>query len=191
MVGVAHVDASNSGGLTVAIVGAECSGKTTLATQLAQLFDAPCVVEYARSYLERARAEGRVGYDADDVRAIARGQQRAEEAASVGADLVIADTDLVVVKVWWDVRFGSDDAWLEGALRDALSSSRRRRYLLTRPDIPWVADPLRENPLDRDALHERYRALLNSLGVGYVELSGPRQERLDRAADAVRGWLRS
>ncbi len=186
---MALVDASNSGGLTVAIVGAECSGKTTLATQLAQRFDAPCVAEYARSYLNRARAEGRIGYDAGDVLAIARGQQRAEAAASAGADLVIADTDLVVVKVWWAVRFSGDNAWLDGALHDAVAGPRKRVYLLTRPDIPWVPDPLRENPHDRMALHERYRALLNSLGVGYVELSGSAEERLDRAAAAVRGWL--
>ncbi len=85
MVGVARVDASNRSGLTVAIVGAECSGKTTLAAQLAQRFDAPCVVEYARVYLDRARAED-VGYDADDVLAIARGQHAAEAAATDGAD---------------------------------------------------------------------------------------------------------
>jgi len=191
MVRVAHLDASHRSGLTVAIVGAECSGKTTLATQLAQRFDAPCVTEYARGYLERARTDGRVGYDADDVLAIARGQQDAEAAAADGADLVVADTDLVVVKVWWEVRFGGTNAWIDGALRDALSSPRRRRYLLTRPDMPWVPDPLRENPLDRAALHERYRALLNALGVDYVEISGSPEQRLDRAAVAVLRWMNS
>lgn len=186
---MARIDASNSGGLTVAIVGAECSGKTTLAIQLAQRFGARCVAEYARSYLDRARAEGRVGYRADDVLAIARGQRDAEAAATIGDELVIADTDLVVVKIWWDVRFGGANSWLDGALRDALSGPRRRRYLLTRPDIPWVADPLRENPNDRAVLHERYRALLDSLDIGYVELAGSPDERLDRAGAAVGGWL--
>ena len=186
---MAIVDAPNRNGLTVAVVGAECSGKTTLAVQLAQRFGAPCVAEYARDYLDRARAAGRVGYRPDDVLAIARGQQHAEAAATAGADLVIADTDLVVIKIWWEVRYGGTDPWVEGALHDARAGPRRRRYLLTRPDIPWVADPLRENPLDRAALHERYRALLETLGVGYIELSGTPAARLDAATAAVRRWL--
>ena len=186
---MARSDASSRRGLTVAVVGAECSGKTTLAGQLARRFDAPCVAEYARDYLERKRAQGQLGYLADDVLAIARGQIHAEESAAANARLVIADTDLLVVKVWWEVRFGGNEPWLEGALRDQMTDPRRRAYLLTRPDFPWIADPLRENPLDRAALHERYRALLDSLGATYAELWGSPEQRLDHAAAAVRGWL--
>jgi nicotinamide riboside kinase len=181
---VATVDASHHAGLTVAIVGAECSGKTMLAEQLALRFGVPWVAEFARSYLGE-----RVGYDATDVLAIARGQHRAELTAAANHSLLIADTDLVVIKVWWKVRFGGENPWVEETLRVVLGSERNRCYLLTAPDIPWIADPLRENPTDRPALHEHYRALLELLGVPYVEVSGSPQERLDRATAAVRGWL--
>jgi len=183
MVGVAAIDAADRGGLTVAIVGAECAGKTTLAQSLAAHYRAPWVPEFARAYLTGPT------YTSDDVREIARGQHAAETAAAAGAPLLFADTDLVVIKVWWDVRFGGNDRWVDAALADALSARRRRAYVLSIPDIPWVADVLRENPDDRPALHERYLRLLQSLGVDYVEVGGSREERSASAIRAVDAWI--
>jgi NadR type nicotinamide-nucleotide adenylyltransferase len=183
MVGVAAIDATNRDRLTVAIVGAECSGKTTLARALAAHFGVSWIPEYAREYLA-----GHSAYDQDDLIEIARGQQRAE-AHAAGGQLAIADTDLIVIKVWWDVRFGGENSRLDAMLDADLSGNRRRAYLLTTPDIPWVGDPLRENPLDRPALHARYRTLLDTLQVPYAEISGSRAQRLERAVAAVRRWL--
>ena len=180
---MAAVDASNRDHLTVAVVGAECSGKTTLAEQLARRFGVPCVPEYSREYLAT-----RESYDRDDVLAIARGQHAAEIAAGNGHALLITDTDLVVIKIWWDVRYGGSHPWVDATLSEQLSSARRC-YLLPTPDIPWTPDPLREHPNDRPALHARYRALLDSLGVSYLEVSGTREQRLERAAAAISGWL--
>jgi len=175
------------GGLTVALVGAECSGKTTLARSLARRLGAPWVPEYAREYLA-----GRAGYVQSDVLAIARGQRRAERTLTdSGHRLVIADTDLVVIKIWWAVRFGGSNAWVEAALREDLSQPRGRLYLLPRPDFPWVGDPLRENPDDRAQLHARYRTLLEELRVPYRELSGSKRERLAVVEAAVRHMLKS
>ena len=179
-------DVTAPGGLTIALVGAECSGKTTLARSLAVRLGAPWVPEYARTYLA-----GRSGYTKSDVLAIARGQRRAEQALhDTGHGLVIADTDLVVIKIWWAVRFGENDPWLDAALEEDLAAPRRRFYLLPRPDFPWVGDPLRENPDDRAVLHERYRSLLDALGVPFRELTGTKRERLAAAESAVRQTIR-
>jgi nicotinamide riboside kinase len=184
MVGVAKLAASGS--LTVALVGAECSGKTTLARALAARLGTPWVPEYARAFLA-----GRSGYQKSDVLAIARGQRAAEQALrDTGHRLVIADTDLVVIKIWWAVRFGETNTWVDAALHEDLTPPNRRLYLLPRPDFPWIGDPLRENPDDRTALHERYRALLDELGVAYRELIGTKAERLAAAAAAVQQALR-
>ena len=69
MVGMAAIDAANRGGLTVAMVGAECSGKTTLAEGWRGASTQPWVPEYAREYLA-----ARASYDRADVLAIAKGQ---------------------------------------------------------------------------------------------------------------------
>jgi len=179
-------DVTTPGGLTIVLVGAECSGKTTLARSLAARLGTPWVPEYARIYLT-----GRSGYTKSDVLAIARGQRRAEQSLrDTGHRLVIADTDLIVIKIWWEVRFGGSDPWLEAALEEDLAAPDRRFYLLPRPDFPWVGDPLRENPNDRAELHEHYRTLLDELGVQYLELIGSKRERLARAESAVRQMIR-
>jgi nicotinamide riboside kinase len=181
---MANVAASS--GLTIAIVGAECSGKTTLAEQLAHRLGTPWVPEYARTHLA-----GRPRYTPADVVAVARGQRQRERAlVESGHSLLVADTDLIVVKIWWEVRFGRCDDWIEATLRADLADARRRRYLLPRPDFPWVPDPLRENPNDRAALHERYLALLDELRVPYLELAGSKRQRLDMAEAAAIDWVK-
>lgn len=180
---MAAIDAANSGRLTVAVVGAECSGKTTLAEGLARRFDTVCVPEFSREYLAP-----RASYEQADVLAIAKGQYAAEVATGAAQSLLIADTDLIVIKVWWEVRYGGAHPWVDATLAEQFARERRC-YLLPTPDIPWAPDPLREHPNDRPVLHARYRALLDSLGVEYLEVSGTREERLARAAAAIEGWL--
>jgi nicotinamide riboside kinase len=170
--------------LVVAVVGAESAGKTTLATALASRLGAALVPEIAREYLT-----GRSSYDADDLREIARRQQRTERRLTARhGRVVVADTDLVVVKVWWETRFGVLDEAIARALAEDVAKGNRR-YLLARPDIPWEPDPLRVNPLDRDVLHARYVAALEALDVEFEELTGSPAARLDAAAHAVGRWL--
>ena len=185
--------------LIVCLTGAECSGKTTLAEALAQNYRVPLVPEAARGYLERRRlalrkasAEGTAqtsepaAYAKDDVLAIAREQVRLERAAlAEGPPLLICDTDLLVIQVWWEVKYGA----LPDELRRALAERTPRAYLLTRPDIPWVADPLRESGGDRDGLHRRQQRLLAAGGHPYAELGGDLASRLAAARHRIDGWL--
>jgi nicotinamide riboside kinase len=181
MVGMAAIDASRFTGLTVVLVGAESSGKTTLARQLSRQLGAPWLPEYARRHLA-----GRDSYAPGDVLAIARAQHAAEQRlVSTGHPLLIADTDLLVTRIWSEVRYGACPEWIDTTLHRMLLAPRRRLYLLPRPDVPWVADPLRENPRDRDALHARYRTALIELGATFLELTGSRRERMAAAEAAV------
>lgn len=158
------------------VTGTECTGKTTLSRALAERLGAPLVTEVARDYLA-----GRGGYDRSDVLAIARAQLAAEQAALAAADLVVADTDLSVIQVWWEEKYGALDPWLA----EALAQRSPRLYLLTCPDIPWEPDPLRESPNDRDRLHERYRAVLAASPHPVVEIAGLGDVRLRQALAAV------
>lgn len=161
----------------VCVTGTECTGKSTLACALAEHLQAPLVTEVARDYLA-----GRTGYDRDDVLAIARAQIDAERAAlDSGAGIVIADTDLSVIQVWWEEKYGPLDPWLI----DALARRAPRRYLLMCPDIPWEPDPLRESPHDRERLHLRYVEVLSSSPFPFAEIGGLGQSRLQQALRAL------
>ena len=160
----------------ISIVGPESTGKTALAWALADHFGVAYVTEYAREFLD-----GRTDYESADVEAIARGQMALEaRALAVEESPVILDTDLLVVRVWWEQKYGALPDWL----RQALAAQAPRRYLLTAPDLPWEPDPLRESPFDRDRLFEVYRATLvaENLRFDVVRGTGPARLRCALAA---------
>lgn len=168
-------------GLVVCVTGPESTGKTAIAQQLAGALAVPLVPEVAREYLAE-----RPKYDQEDLLAIARAQLAAEQdALAEGTGLIVCDTDLQVIQIWWEERYGDVDPWLVGALAER----SERRYLLAAPDLPWEPDPLRESPHDRERLFQRYRQAVQESAFPYVELRGEGRGRFERALAAVQRWL--
>jgi len=170
--------------LIVVITGSECTGKTTLANELAAHFSAPCSSEHVRDYLDRKG----MPLDASDVEAIARGQVDVEDAAiAASAGLVVRDTDLVSTVVYANHYYGACPAWVERAARERLGDL----YLLLSPDVPWIADGLqRDRPSGRAQLHDLFRHRLESLGARFVEISGDWDARRTRALAAITPLLK-
>lgn len=158
----------------IVITGPESSGKTSLAEMLAAKLHAPLAPEFARTYVEWL---GRP-YEQSDLYAIARGQSLWENwyAAQAGPYLV-CDTDWTVLHVWEMYRFGGTGTWEQGYLPVAAADL----YLLCTPDFPWVHDPLREHPEEREALFALYLKLLQDKGLNFRILEGLPDERLASA----------
>jgi nicotinamide riboside kinase len=75
---MAQVTASRTvGPFVVVLTGPECTGKSTLAGELATRLDASLSLEFARTYVEGRRAAPGAG----DVEPIARGQIAVEDEA--------------------------------------------------------------------------------------------------------------
>ena len=165
------------GRLIVVCTGPESSGKTTLAQALAAHLKVPLVREQARDYLSTPR------YVPTDILNIAARQVAAERDARVQASLACADTDLQVLYIWWQERFGPAPS----ALARAYATQSPRLYLLCRPDLPWQADPLRENPNDRDRLFELYRRDLSARELNFAIVEGQGQARVEQALGSVAG----
>ena len=167
--------------LIVCLTGSESTGKTTLAIALANHYNAPLVPEAARRHLVPHRP-----YGPEEVWAIAQAQMRLEaEALADSPQLVVCDTDLLVIQIWWQVKFGP----LPRELAEALAGRSSRAYLLTRPDIPWTPDPLRESGGERSDLHRRYQRALADGEHAYVEVGGDLDNRLVTARRWIDGWL--
>ncbi len=161
----------------ICIVGPECTGKTALASALGERFAVGYVEEYARDYLA-----GRTAYEPADVEAIARGQIALEaRALAAGESPVILDTDLLVIRVWWQEKYG----WLPDWLRGAFAAQAPRHYLLAAPDLPWEPDPLRESPFDRERLFDVYRATLVAERLRFDVVRGTGAARLRCALAAL------
>ncbi len=160
----------------ISVTGPESSGKTTLARQLAAFFGAPCVPEYARIYLALL---GRP-YTASDLPAMAAGQARWEDTlAALNPPLLICDTDILVVKVWSEYKYGT----CHPSILALWQQKRYDLHLLCRPDMPWQYDPLREHPDQRWELYEIYRRELLAAGAPFVEIGGDEVERLRAAVE--------
>jgi NadR type nicotinamide-nucleotide adenylyltransferase len=169
--------------LVIVVTGSECTGKTTLASELADRLAAPWSPEFAREYLDRKGAPLVGG----DVEPIARGQVAGEDAAMArAAGIVVEDTDLVSTVVYARHYYGACPAWIERAAAERLGDL----YLLLHPDVPWVADGLqRDRPADRAVLHDLFRQRLSAFGARFVDIAGDWASRRTLAFNAVDALL--
>jgi NadR type nicotinamide-nucleotide adenylyltransferase len=171
--------------LVIVVTGSECTGKTTLAQELAERFGAPRSPEFAREYLDGRQAP----LSDADVEPIARGQIGGEDAAAAGAaEVVVKDTDLLSTVVYAHHYYGACPAWIERAARDRLGDL----YLLLHPDVPWVADGLqRDRPAERALIHDLFRQHLSALGARTVDITGDWPARRTLAFQSVAALLRT
>ncbi len=161
----------------IAIIGPESTGKSTLSQQLAHHFNEPFVPEYGRKYLE----ENGPKYSKNDLLAISKGMVLWElKMTGIAKNILFCDTDLIMMKVWYEIKFGECHPWV----LEKLEKSPYDFYLLCQPDLPWKEDPLRENPGIRDELFERYNKNLLQYECDYQVISG--KNRLKKAIDLIK-----
>lgn len=149
----------------VVIIGPESTGKSTLASLLAKYYNTSWVPEYAREYIERLDRP----YIERDLKDIAKGQLIAEDReAKYAKNLLICDTNLIVIKVWSEHKFGA----CYEEIVEQVKSRKYDLYILANPDVPWADDPQREHPQLREFFYDIYREEIKSSGVPFVELTG-------------------
>ena len=164
--------------IKVVLTGSESTGKTELAHRLGDHFGAPVAEEYVRDYA--AERGGTLGFE--DHGPIARGQIAAEDGAVAAAkDLVVLDTDLVSTVVYCEHYFGHCPAWIEKEARARAGDL----YLLLKPDIPWVADSVRDRGHRREEMHDLFKAKLEEMQLRFVDIGGERDERFSLAVRAI------
>jgi nicotinamide riboside kinase len=189
----------------VCLIGPECTGKTTLAEELAAHFNAPWVPEFAREYAQRAKRL----LTFDDVEPIARGEMALIDAALTGVGgrgsgvgemgsgsdtrhptpdtrrLLILDTDLISTVVYSRHYYGRCPEWIE-------TEARKRKadlYLLTDIDVPWTSDGVRDTAAARAALHNQFANALANYGANFVTVSGDWEQRWKTAVTRLSNLL--
>jgi len=162
------------------ITGPESSGKTTLASQLSNYWKIPLVPEASRDYLK-----GKNSYQQCDLLEIAKQQDKREQAIlSRSPKRIICDTDILVVMIWSEVKYGHCDPWIYTTFENSLRQENSSRvYYLCDCQIPWQADPLRENPHNRDELFNLYLQKIKQYELDYHIVKGERPIRLQQVLD--------
>lgn len=168
------------------LVGAESTGKTTLARRLAEAFETTWVPEYGREYWEQKAA----GWDrqtpawtSDEFLHIASEQQRREDLAARAADRVlVCDTNAFATGTWHERYLG-----FRSPAVDAVGARDRvDLYLLADVDVPFVQDGWRDGEGIRQWMHDRFLAQLKGGIVPYVVLSRSWDARWATAVEAIR-----
>ena len=166
----------------ICLLGAESTGKTTLAQALATHFHCPWVPEYLREFCESRR------------RTPTRGEQSLilethvihESAAKVRARItnafyVFCDTAPLLTAIYSEFVFGDQSLFP----RARTLQTRYALTLMLEPDIAWVADAQRDGAHVRQPITEMIESELAALNVPTAKISGYGDARFASALKAI------
>ncbi|MCB1457873.1 MAG: AAA family ATPase [Nitratireductor sp.] len=161
----------------IVLTGAESTGKSTLARQLARHFDTLHVPEYGRTYDAFRTGEWTAGSFAE----IEAGHSAMREAlAPEAGPILIEDTDELSTRVW--------ETALNGTVPTRARPSRLADlYLVLATDLPWRDDGTRY--MAETAFREQFQSSLiselSTAGVAWQEIRGLGDARLAAAVCAI------
>jgi len=163
----------------IALVGAECAGKTTLAQALAAKYQGVFVPEAARDYLPTLQRD----YNLLDIDNILRLQFQYEQ-KNTESQLLFCDTEALVCKIWAEHKFGQASPFIE----QVWELQPYDFYLLCENLEEWQPDPLREAPdlSTRQQLHYLYKSYLEQYQRPFAIVTGNPEERIKQAAAALK-----
>ncbi|HJW11606.1 MAG TPA: AAA family ATPase [Albitalea sp.] len=173
----------------VAIVGAESTGKTTLAGELRDAFAAEgrsvaVVAEHLREWCDQFQRTPLAAEQAQ----IADEQTRRIDDAAARHEIVIADTTALMTAVYSEMVFGDTSLYAQAAL----AHRRCDLSLLTALDLPWLADGLqRTGEHVREPVDALVRAALQRAQLPYAVVTGSGPQRLASAMQALRHALQA
>jgi HTH-type transcriptional regulator, transcriptional repressor of NAD biosynthesis genes len=166
----------------VCIVGAESTGKTTMAKALGDHYQTTWVPEYGRMYFEgRWKSLETDAWRTDEFVHIARQQNTMEDAfARSCRKILFCDTDSFATSLWHERYVGK----IAKEVDDVSAGRQCNLYFLADVDIPFVQDGLRDGEKIRHSMHERFRQELERRKKPFVVLSGSHERRMKMAVEA-------
>ena len=170
----------------ISVVGAESTGTTTLARDLADYYRTVWVPEYGREYCEKMQAAGvdlwTYQWRSAEFTEIAHKQQEMEDDLARQANrILICDTDVLATGIWHERYIGNRSP----AVESLVASHRHDLYLLTDCDLPFVQDGLRDGETIRQWMTRRFEEVLTERSLPWVRISGQGKQRLSAAVREV------
>ena len=164
----------------VCLLGAESTGKSTLAEALARRYATLWNPEYGRPYTQLGRPAG-ADWTGWEFTHIARIHCWYEDfLATLAHRILFSDTDAFATAVFHELYLGVPATGFDDLLR--------RRYdllVICGLDVPWRHDGVREFEEQRRWMHERYLDHARASARAWLLVDGPLERRIAAAANAV------
>ena len=162
------------------MLGAESTGKTTLAAALASRYETVWNPEYGRVYTEVGREPG-AQWQSWEFTHIARVHCWYEDFLARAARRVLfCDTDAFTTAIFCEAYLGEPATGFED-----LVARRYDLYLVCGLDVPFTHDGWREFEEQRRWMHDRLVGHVQESGSPWVLIEGPHDVRLATAVSAV------
>jgi nicotinamide riboside kinase len=167
----------------IAILGAESTGKTTLAAELAAHFHTEFVPEFLREFCDLHRRPPTQSEQRSIMATqLEREQSAVARATAAGATVVFCDTAPLQTAVYSEIVFGDTSLY-------AIATESHRRYrhtLLLLPDIGWQADgPQRDGPQVQQPVTALLRSALTCAVMRFSEIGGAGSDRFLASLRAI------
>ena len=164
----------------VCLLGAESTGKSTLARAPAERFETVWNPEYGRPYTQLGRPQD-APWTSSEFTHIARMHCWYEDFLATLANRVLfSDTDAFTTAVFHELYLGVPASGFDDLVH--------RPYDLTVVcglDVPWRHDGVREFERQRRWMHERYLEHARTSGRRWLVVEGPLERRIGEAAVTV------
>lgn len=160
----------------IAILGAESTGKSTLAAALAAHYQTVWVAEYLREFVE---SKQRTPWEEEQLPIAITQREREKKGEALARRFLFCDTSPLMTAVYSEHYFGQADAELNAlaGLHDYVAT------IVTAPTTPWIPDGLqRESDSVRQQIHARLLRKLDGGGIKYLLVDGSTQQRISQIA---------
>ncbi|MCA6222146.1 multifunctional transcriptional regulator/nicotinamide-nucleotide adenylyltransferase/ribosylnicotinamide kinase NadR [Photorhabdus antumapuensis] len=157
---------------TVAILGGESSGKSTLVNKLANIFNTTSAWEYGRDYVFSHLGGDEMALQYSDYDKIALGQaQYIDFAVKYANKVTFIDTDFVTTQAFCKRYEGREHPFVQALIDEY----RFDLVILLENNTPWVADGLRSlgSEQDRKAFQQLLEDMLKNNNIEYVNVDSP------------------
>lgn len=173
--------------LRIAILGAEATGKSTLAAALAAHYHTLWVPEYLREFVETTQrppvaaeqlliATTQLQHEAESAkRVLDNAVQGMEQGMVQASSLLFCDTTPLMTAIYSEHYFVEADS----ALARLAAAHDYAATIVTAPSMPWVADGMqRDSDAVRQKVHQTLLHKLQQAGIQYQLVDGSLQQRV-------------
>lgn len=167
--------------IKVCFYGAESTGKSTMARQMAEYFNTNFVPEVARELVSSN------DFSVEGIIKIGNAQTaRIASLEKLANSVLICDTDLITTQIYSKHYLGI----VPEVLYELESLIRYDRYFLFDIDVPWVADGLRDLQNQREQMHSIFKNELEIRKIDYVLVRGNWDARYQIVVSEINRLLR-